>query len=280
MGQSYEARIRRVLDHIHDHPAGDLSLDALADVAAMSRFHWHRVFRAMTGETLADAVRRIRMRLATAALLTTEVALPEIAAQVGYPNLQSFTRVFRETYGQTPAEFRAAGVHRPFHPETKFEGDTIVFPVDIETHATRQIAALPHRGPYPKISGVFEQLKALISTRNLWPEVGGLVGIYMDDPSVTPPENLQSYAGFISASSSKLDDPLEAVDLPGGSYAVMHFKGPYPSLTEAWEYMYGTWLPGSGREVADRPGFEIYLNSPADVAPEELLTDLCMPLKD
>ena len=49
-----ENRMIRVLDHIHDNPAGDLSLDALADVAAMSRFHWHRVFRAITGETAAQ----------------------------------------------------------------------------------------------------------------------------------------------------------------------------------------------------------------------------------
>jgi AraC family transcriptional regulator len=53
-----------VIDHIHANPAGDLSLDALADVAALSRFHFHRVFHAMTGETAADAVRRVRMHRA------------------------------------------------------------------------------------------------------------------------------------------------------------------------------------------------------------------------
>ena len=47
----YEARLLRVIDDIHANPAGDLSLDALADVAALSRFRFHRVFRAMTGET-------------------------------------------------------------------------------------------------------------------------------------------------------------------------------------------------------------------------------------
>ena len=43
MTNANEKRLLRVLDHIHDNPAGDLSLDALSDVAAMSRFHWHRV---------------------------------------------------------------------------------------------------------------------------------------------------------------------------------------------------------------------------------------------
>lgn len=58
--QSYEDRLMRVLRYIHDNPTADLSLDRLADVAALSRFHWHRVFHAMTGETCAQAVRRVR----------------------------------------------------------------------------------------------------------------------------------------------------------------------------------------------------------------------------
>ena len=64
MANAYEARMLRVIDYIHDNLDGDLSLDNLADVAAMSRFHWHRVFHAMTGETCAAAVRRVRLNRA------------------------------------------------------------------------------------------------------------------------------------------------------------------------------------------------------------------------
>lgn len=64
MALSYEQRVLRVLQYIHDNPAADLSLDALAEVGMTSRFHWHRVFQALTGETCAQAVRRIRLSLA------------------------------------------------------------------------------------------------------------------------------------------------------------------------------------------------------------------------
>jgi AraC family transcriptional regulator len=66
---SYEARLLRVLAYIYDHLDGDLSLDRLSDVACMSRFHWHRVFRAMTGETPAEAARRLRLIKAANALV-------------------------------------------------------------------------------------------------------------------------------------------------------------------------------------------------------------------
>ena len=57
MANDYENRLLRVLDYIHNNPAGDLSLDQLADVAALSRFHFHRVFAAIMGETAANALR-------------------------------------------------------------------------------------------------------------------------------------------------------------------------------------------------------------------------------
>ena len=78
-----ERRILRVLDHIHDHPAADLSLDALADVAALSRFHWHRLFRAVTGETAAQAVQRIRLQKASVMLVQTALPVDQVARAVG-----------------------------------------------------------------------------------------------------------------------------------------------------------------------------------------------------
>ena len=107
MASDYEKRILRVLDHIHGNPAGDLSLDALADVAAMSRFHWHRVFHGMTGETLADAVRRIRLHRSACWLVQTDMPMADVAAQAGFGNTQSYIRAFRKSYQNQE------GVERP-----------------------------------------------------------------------------------------------------------------------------------------------------------------------
>lgn len=99
MAQAYENRLIRVVNYIHDNLDGDLSLDALSDVAAMSRFHWHRIWTAMTGETLAQTTRRIRLHRASVMLVFEEASLSEIAARCGYPDQASFTRAFRERMG-------------------------------------------------------------------------------------------------------------------------------------------------------------------------------------
>ncbi|MEL6643023.1 MAG: AraC family transcriptional regulator [Pseudomonadota bacterium] len=277
MAHSYEARLLRVLDHIHAHPDGDLSLDALADVAAMSRFHWHRVFHGMTGETLAQAVRRVRMYRAAGWLVQTDLSVAEIARRVGHANTASFGRVFRDAFGMSPGAFRTRGELRPPLLKQR-EGDLPMFAVDISDHPARTLAVLPHQGAYLEIGGVFEKLGALFSTRNLWGHARGMLGVYYDDPNAVAEADLRSHAGVILDGPVALEAPLEPLDLPAGRYAVMHYKGPYTGLKAAYDYLYGEWLPKSGEEVGDHPPIEIYLNSPQEVAPEDLLTDVCVPL--
>ncbi|MEM8630469.1 MAG: AraC family transcriptional regulator [Pseudomonadota bacterium] len=276
MPNTYEDRILRVLAYMHDHPAEDLSLDTLADVAAMSRYHWHRVFSAMTGETCHQAVRRIRLHRAACWLVQTDRSIERIAADAGYANVRSFTRIFRDGYGLTPGAFRARGALPLLKPDRK---EHPMFPVDIENHPARRLAAVPHKGEYTKIGKSFEELNARIGARNLWPHVRGVIGVYYDDPTVVPVEDLRSYAGVVLEGDHDLGGGLEPIDLPAARYAVMHHKGPYSGLKAAYDYMYGVWIPEANVELGDAPPIEVYLNSPMDTAPDELLTDVCVALK-
>jgi AraC family transcriptional regulator len=57
-----------------------------------------------------------------------------------------------------------------------------------------------------------------------------------------------------------------------------HF-GPYEKLSESYAKLLGQWLPRSGRRLRATPCFEIYLNTPENTAPEDLLTDIHAPLE-
>jgi AraC family transcriptional regulator len=76
-----------------------------------------------------------------------------------------------------------------------------------------------------------------------------------------------------------IEPPLEYADIAAGSYAVLRHKGPYADMHAAYQWLYGVWLAQSGREVADGPVFEEYLNNPRETAPSELLTDICLPVR-
>ncbi len=277
MATSYEDRVLRVLSYIHDNPAGDLSLDALADVAAMSRFHWHRVFRALTGETCAQAVRRLRLHRAATLLVRTDTPVAQVAATVGYPNPSSFARAFTEAYGSSPGAFRKAGQFLPAHPNFR-TGGYPMHPVTTRTEPARRVIALPHKGAYSEIGKSFEAFGALCESRQLWPQIGPVLALYLDSSDDVPEDQLRSYAGA-EFRGDETPQGMEDMQIPGGKTAVLTYKGPYSGIEAAYHSLFGNWLPESGEEPADQPCYEIYLNDPRETPPEELLTEICLPLK-
>lgn len=278
MANDYERRLQRVLDHIHDNPGADLSLDALADVAALSRFHFHRVYAAIVGETAANTVRRMRLHRAAVALVQGAEPIALIARRVGYPQLDSFTRAFSGHYGLTPAAFRNRGELRPF-PLLQTKKGPLMFPVTVRTDPERRLAAVPHKGPYPEIGRAFEKLGSTVAARGLCGRFGNMVVVYYDSPADVKPADLRSHAGLEAPEDLPLDPPLEELRLPAGRQAVLPFTGPYAGLPAAYDQLFGVWLPGSGETPADSPMFEVYLNNPMDTAPDDLVTEVCLPLR-
>src|SRR5512138_617009 len=106
----YLARIHRVQDHIEAHLTEELRLEDLARVACFSPFHFHRVYAAVTGETIREFVSRLRLERAASALLRfPERSVTEIALDARFGGSAAFARAFRATYGTTASEFRKIG---------------------------------------------------------------------------------------------------------------------------------------------------------------------------
>ncbi len=276
MTQVYEARMIRVLDYIAANLDGDLSLDALADVGALSRFHFHRVFRALTGETVAQAVRRVRLRSAAADLLRTDDPIEVIAARCGYPNITSFMRAFRERHHMSPGAFRDRGFITPERQSRQQEFD--MYDIEIRDMPPYRLAALAHKGDYMKINEAFGKVGVILSARELIHGAGPMIGVYLDDPTSIALEDLRSFAGMHVAEDVAIEAPLEEMILVGGKHAVLRHVGPYEGLSNAYMTLFGSWLPQSGDVPRDAPPYELYENTPADTAPSELVTLICVPL--
>jgi AraC family transcriptional regulator len=101
-----DPRIARTLDVMEARLAQDVSLDDLASAAAMSPFHFLRVFKASVGRTPAQELIRRRIVRAQTYLRTTQLPVAEIAYRVGYENVSRFTALFKRETGVTPGAFR------------------------------------------------------------------------------------------------------------------------------------------------------------------------------
>lgn len=276
--KDYVQRLNRVTGYIFDHLDEPLDLLKLADIACMSPYHWHRLYHALSGETIADTVKRLRLQRAAAYLAHTDLSIAAIATKSGYPNLPSFNRLFKKAYGLPPAQYRKNGLHQQFMfpPENAQARDD--YKVTIRHVPALSVIAIDHHGSYMQVGKAFHQLYVLLGANNWIVPGQRSIGVYFDDPDITPEQNLHSQAGIITATVPPIEPPLIHSKIRGGDYAVLRYQGPYASMRAAYQWLYGQWLPQSGFEAADAPIFEEYINNPREVAASELITDIYLPL--
>lgn len=150
--------------------------------------------------------------------------------------------------------------------------------VTIKDFEGLRLAGLPHLGDYNDIGGAFERFFAWAAPRGLMHEGTRCVGVYYDDPDTVPAAERRSFAGVDVDAAFEAPEGIDTVELAPGPIAVLVYKGPYADLEQAYRYLYGVWLPESGREPADRPPFEEYLNDCRTLPASEWLTAVCLPL--
>ena len=273
----YGRRIDRVMRHIGEHLDDPLDLDRLAEVACFSPFHFHRIYRQVVGETVADTLRRNRLSRAAGDLVRSKLAMPRIAQRAGYASTAAFTRAFVAAYGATPAAYRKTGRLSPLEPAYEEENPGM-HTVDVRATPPIRVAAIRHVGPYMEIGTAFDRIFAWAGPKGLLTQSCRMFGIFYDDQSAVKPEALRSDACLTIGPDVTLDGDFRLHEIAGGRHAVLRHKGPYAELPTAYSWLFGTWLPKSGEEPADRPCFEEYLNNPRGLPPKECLTDIHLPL--
>ena len=269
----YARRLDPVLRWLASHPDADPDLHRLADLACLSPYHFHRVYRAMMGETVNATVQRIRMHRAAAALAGSQVSLREVAQRAGYGSDAAFNRAFGAVFGMAPGRYRAAR-SRPFDPQ-----ELGMYPITIENFPGVILAALPHRGSYQDIGPVFDRAFMLAASRGLAARDACGYGVYFDDPEQVPARELRSLAGVPIAADVAPGEGFERFEIPAGRCAVLAHSGPYNEMDKAYNWLFSQWLPGSGMVPADFPMFEQYMNDPRSTPPSQLLTRIHLPLK-
>jgi AraC family transcriptional regulator len=274
----YEPRMRRVIAHVYDHLDEPLDLNALSDIACLSAHHWHRIYHAMYGQTLAQTVKRLRLHRAAAQLACTAQPVSRVAVEAGYPNLQSFTRTFKSVYGMPPARYRSAGQHSEFEL-----GGAAQAPPSFEV-SVRQLDALPlwaveHRGSYMAIGRAFDLLLARVAAAGLARPGMRMLALFHDDPGLVGEASLRAHAAVAGCAQPAAPCELLPIAVAAGPYAVLAHTGPYASMKAAYGWLFGHWLPQSGLQPANGPVVEEYLNSPRETAPRDLRTLIQLPLQ-
>jgi AraC family transcriptional regulator len=285
----YQERLLRVMVYVQNHLDEPLPLDDLAKIACFSPYHFHRIFRGMMGESVKEHVRRLRLERAAFRLTCSNRPVTDIALDAGYDTHESFTRAFGRMFGMSPSVYRRESRSERVsvvsqtaasmwdRQRTMTMGDETV-EVRFENRRPVRVAFVRHVGPYRECGAAWEKLCKFAAQQGWFSPDILRIGISHDEPEVTEPNKLRYDACLTVNDQFKATGEIGVQEIPGGQYAIVTHRGPYDTLEETYRRLFREWVPTSGRELRSFPCFEVYRNDPSTARPEDLVTDIYVPL--
>ena len=314
--KEYQARINRVIDYIDGHLDEQLSLEKLSEIANFSPFHFHRIFSAMLGETLNRFIQRVRLERAASRLVSApKLSITEVAFEYGFSGSASFARSFKDYFGKSATDWRiekiktdskncklkskdrqateinftypylSSQTHKKWRIEMNRDKATILTTdVEVKKLPDLEVAYIRHIGPYAGDAKLFEGLFTKIMT---WAGPRGLIrfpetlimSVYHDDPNITDDAKLRTSICITVPKETKSGGEIGRMKINGGTYAIASFELFSNQYPEAWQLVYGGWLPDSGYQPDDGAPFEIYKNDPREHPEGKCLVGICVPVK-
>lgn len=284
---NYHRRMARVLDHVDRHPDGDLRLEALASVAAFSKFHFHRQFGATFGISVQRYVSLSRMKRAAFALACrTEVPVIEIALAAGFQSPDSFAKAFRAEFGTSPSAFRKAPdwdawhtAITPYDNARKQVMSAHFQPADVEIidFAETPVIRLSYRGDPAALGGSISRFIAWRKERRAGPQRARTFNLFYGGRDLDPADFRIDLA-CEALPGLKPSDGMERAIIAGGRCARLRLVGVNDELEAPAIWLYREWLPASGEALRDFPLFCERSNFGPGLPENEMVTDLYLPL--
>ncbi|MHC9016691.1 AraC family transcriptional regulator [Stenotrophomonas bentonitica] len=280
--------IDRVIAHLQAClRAGDPlpDLEALAAIAHQSPFHFHRLYRALTGETPGRTVARLRLLQALQLLGQADSRVTEVALNVGYESPQALARACRQALDATPSSLREdAGLRSHWQQRLALPaGDhadvTVPLQVTVTTLDPFDVVAVRTQGAFDDLDQAFGEIFIWAAEQGWVEQLQQLIGIARTDHRDAPAQEcvFDCAMGF-GRTPQALPTPLRALTLGGGTYAVLRHVGSYAGLEAATDALLRDWLPDSGHTLRDAELYYHYLDDPEQVPEAILRADICVPV--
>lgn len=275
----YVQRVNRAIDHVISHLDGALRLDDIAGAAGFSPFHFHRVFKSLVGETVAEFVKR--QRLERALYLMSHApgrSLTEVALQCGFASSSDFSRSFKQRFGAPPSAFDLATFRdsrRDAFVDAQSGDDKALrfarlppgenpdgFEVELRNLPPRTVAYVRVLDPFSSMTTViaaYERLMAWASARGFsdrqW------LGYMWEDPEIVALKDCR-YDVAVEVDDVRPEGEIGRFQFPAMRVAEVRIKGGLELETRALDWLFGTWLPRSGHVPDELPAFESWIGRP------------------
>ncbi len=275
---AYVERVNLAIDQVVSNLARPLRLEDVSRAAMLSPFHFHRVFQALVGETLAEFVKRLRLEKALFMMChTRRASLTTIAMDRGFSSSSDFSRCFKQRFGSAPSKFDAKawreahaaelqttipGSIEPLHLDRlPAAHNPDRFKVRIRDLPARTVAYIRVHNPY-RGDAVPRATKRLVE----WAERHSLadgqwLGYQWDNPEIVQLENCR-YHVAVEAERFTPKGEIGRFRFPPMVVAQVEVRGGIDLELRALQWLFSVWLPKSGYVPDDHPCFEAWIGRP------------------
>ena len=274
----YVQRINKVVAYINNHLDETLDLKTLANEAALSDFHFHRIFKALKGEAIGGYITRLRLEATARLLRYTALTIEEIAFNIGYETPASLSKAFKKQYGISPTEYRT-------NKDTYIMKKEIIN-LDLALKAPKIVTLEPKNLIYIALTGAYgsldygkayEQLWAVIKAQKLFTKGIESICISYDDPKITEGSLQRSDVCLAIHKPATPQQEVSCKTLAGGKYAVFFYQGCYENLSQVYDTAV-RWVIDHQYTLREEPFFEKYLNDARRTPKEKLKTEIYIPI--
>lgn len=288
----YTQRINRVIDYLRGNLDRQMKLEELAKVACFSEFHFHRIFSAVSGETLNNFTNRLRLEKAARLLRYTDQSLTDIALDCGFSSSATFSRAFRASYDTSPSQFRKSGeIKKSKICKELFSKQEYILPMSEEekrdAFPVRLIDVPERQVAYIRVTNAFEMDRVIAAFKTMmeWAKSQGifsqgiLFGMSVDDPHVTPKPLYRYEVCFASSFPFECMEGMSKLKMPAMRYAATKVSGDIRKVATATDYLFRGWLINSDYEPEHAPGLEVFLDKETATDWSHFELELCIPVR-
>lgn len=266
-------QIRKVLRHVAANLEKPYTIKDLSKIACFAPFHFHRVFREITGEPVHRYIRQLRLEFSAHQLLFTDRSIIQVALKVGYQSHEAYTRAFQQAFGMAPSRFRMRFRQRSGseHGPAPRDGAPAMESGASKVHALlqpgrtprRQVAYCSYFGPYTELQQSWRKLLDVMRGLNLSPDAVQAIGIMYDDPLCCIDGNIRYDACIVLPPHVQVGPALGNQTLPEMDTISAVHHGPHELTVHAYVRLINQWVSwGGGRGLQRLPCYEVYRRFP------------------
>jgi len=280
------SRINDVLYYIHKDISNELSAKELANIAAYSEQHFHRLFKAVVGEPVHHYIRRIRMEFAANQLtFDAKSTVLDIANKSGFTSVSSFSRAFKSMFDMSPGHWRNSEHYdneKPFLADKEIAEcyqrlNKMEIPqcklIDLPK---RHVAYVRHQGYGRSITNAWHILK--VWAKNQERDFSQQFGLHHSNPAWVELENCRYVACLVIDFPIQCRGIVNSMTIPGGLHAVFKLQGKYGELLPQLSNILEHWLPTSGYKMLSTPAYVHYHKNHFLTENEQFELDFCLPI--